>query len=82
MDRQSSSRIGNSLRVISWIYQNEGGIPAFYRGLSPNIIGNSTSWAFYFLSYGKVKQVMQTLRDNEQDVLGYSDYFIASGTAG
>ncbi|KAJ9242777.1 hypothetical protein DTO166G5_532 [Paecilomyces variotii] len=82
VDRQSSSRIGNSLRVISWIYQNEGGISAFYRGLSPNIIGNSTSWAFYFLSYGKVKQVMQTLRDNEQDVLGYSDYFIASGTAG
>lgn len=82
VDRQSSSRIGSSLRVISWIYRNEGGIAAFYRGLGPNLIGNSTSWALYFLSYSQIKQIMHAFHGGEKDTLGYSDYFIASGTAG
>lgn len=82
VDRSSSSRIGGSLRVIRDISRREGGIAAFYRGLSPNIIGNSTSWALYFLCYGKTKEVARTFRAHDGQDLTSSDYFTASGTAG
>lgn len=31
------------------IARNEGVILGFARGITPNLIGNSTSWALYFL---------------------------------
>jgi len=77
-----SSRIGGSLRVVREIYQNEGGIIAFYRGLTPNVIGNSTSWGLYFLFYSNIKDIMHGFRDPGRAHLTSSDYFIASGTAG
>lgn len=83
VDRSSSSRIGGSLRIICDISQHEGGITALYRGLSPNIIGNSTSWAIYFLCYGKSKDAVRTFRaPSDGHELTSSDYFLASGTAG
>ncbi|KAL4871969.1 hypothetical protein BDV12DRAFT_162778 [Aspergillus spectabilis] len=89
VDRISSSRVGGSLRVIRDISQNEGGLVAFYRGLTPNVIGNSSSWALYFLFYGDIKNMIVNWRlrestDGEQQrgLLTSSDYFIASGSAG
>lgn len=82
VDRSLSSRIGGSFRVIRDISRHEGGVAAFYRGLSPNIIGNSTSWALYFLCYGKAKEVARTFRAHDGQDLTSSDYFAASGTAG
>ncbi|KAL2002645.1 hypothetical protein VTN02DRAFT_6315 [Thermoascus thermophilus] len=77
-----SSRIGGSVRVVREIYQNEGGITAFYRGLTPNILGNSTSWGLYFLWYSNIKDMMRNFGNTGRDNLSFSDYFIASGTAG
>ncbi|KAL4737245.1 mitochondrial carrier domain-containing protein [Aspergillus similis] len=90
VDRTSSSRVGVSLRVIREIFHNEGGLIAFYRGLTPNLIGNSSSWALYFLFYDNVKDMLGSWRsrcnpDNWQqrrEPLNSSDYFIASGSAG
>ncbi|KAE8388867.1 hypothetical protein ETB97_012894 [Aspergillus alliaceus] len=82
VDRSSSSRVGGSLRVVRSIFQDEGGITAFYRGLTPNIIGNSTSWALYFLCYGNIKTAMRTWRSSREGELASSDYFLASGAAG
>ncbi|GLA49131.1 hypothetical protein AnigIFM63604_004755 [Aspergillus niger] len=83
VDRLSSSRVGGSVPVIREIFQNEGGIKAFYRGLTPNIVGNSTSWALYFLCYGNIKGVMRSWRSGSQDqALTSADYFLASGSAG
>ncbi|KAL4801725.1 mitochondrial carrier domain-containing protein [Aspergillus unguis] len=87
VDRTPSSRVGGSLRVVREIFHNEGGLAAFYRGLTPNIIGNSSSWALYFLFYSNVKDMIGTwrLRRNlygERQQLTSSDYFIASGAAG
>ncbi|PYH98917.1 mitochondrial carrier [Aspergillus ellipticus CBS 707.79] len=80
VDRLSSSRVGGSVSVVRRIFQNEGGLPAFYRGLAPNIIGNSTSWALYFLCYGNIKTAMRTWSDDR--TLTSVDYFLASGSAG
>ncbi|KAH8431228.1 putative mitochondrial folate carrier protein Flx1 [Aspergillus melleus] len=82
VDRSSSSRLGGSLRVIRGIFHHEGGITAFYRGLTPNVIGNSTSWALYFLCYGNIKDLLRTSRQSRDQELTSSDYFLASGTAG
>ncbi|KAL4899265.1 hypothetical protein BDW74DRAFT_117859 [Aspergillus multicolor] len=90
VDRTSSSRIGGSLRVVRQIFHKEGRLTAFYRGLTPNIIGNSSSWALYFLFYDNVKDILGTWRlrcnlDSEQQrrqLLTSFDYFIASGSAG
>ncbi|KAL3483567.1 mitochondrial carrier [Aspergillus germanicus] len=91
VDRTYSSRVGGSLRIIRQIFHDEGGLAAFYRGLTPNIIGNSTSWALYFLLYGDIKDAIGDWRlrrspqdgsQPQQQHLTSSDYFIASGTAG
>jgi solute carrier family 25 folate transporter 32 len=90
VDRTSSSRVGVSLRVIREIFHNEGGLIAFYRGLTPNLIGNSSSWALYFLFYDNVKEMLGSWRSRSnpngsqqrREPLESSDYFIASGSAG
>ncbi|BCS17956.1 putative mitochondrial folate carrier protein Flx1 [Aspergillus puulaauensis] len=92
VDRTPSSRVGGSLRVIREIFHNEGGLAAFYRGLMPNIIGNSSSWALYFLFYGNIKDTIRGWRlrrrqhggqqQQQRELLTSSDYFIASGSAG
>ncbi|GIJ89880.1 hypothetical protein Asppvi_008826 [Aspergillus pseudoviridinutans] len=82
VDRSSPSQLGGSLRVIRDIARREGGITAFYRGLTPNIIGNSTSWGLYFLCYGKTKDLMRRLRGSRVLELTSTDYFVASGLAG
>jgi hypothetical protein len=82
VDRSSSSRLGSSLRIIREISYHEGGFAAFYRGLAPNLVGNSTSWALYFLCYSSLKDAIRTYRQGNNHMLASSDYFIASGTAG
>ncbi|KAF9892191.1 hypothetical protein FE257_002597 [Aspergillus nanangensis] len=83
VDRSStSSRVGGSFRVVRNIFQNEGGVSAFYRGLTPNLVGNSSSWALYFLCYGNIKNTMRSFRSSSEGALTSSDYFIASGAAG
>ncbi|KAI9368012.1 mitochondrial carrier domain-containing protein [Aspergillus egyptiacus] len=89
VDRTSPSRVGSSLRIVRQILHNEGGFAAFYRGLTPNLIGNSSSWALYFLLYGDIKHMIGHSRLGGrpdgvqlQQQLTSSDYFIASGAAG
>ncbi|KAI2791582.1 hypothetical protein POX_c04444 [Penicillium oxalicum] len=67
------------MRAIS---ANEGGIRAFYRGLAPNLIGNSTSWALYFLFYASLKDMACSFRGQPAHLLKSSDYFLTSGAAG
>ncbi|KAJ5753841.1 uncharacterized protein N7511_007994 [Penicillium nucicola] len=82
VDRSTASRLGSSLRIIREISHHEGGLAAFYRGLAPNLIGNSTSWALYFLFYSRLKDVFQTYRQESNYMLASSDFFLASGSAG
>ncbi|OAX78827.1 hypothetical protein ACJ72_06860 [Emergomyces africanus] len=82
VDRYSSSRIGSSIRIARGIARNEGGLIAgFYRGLTPNLVGNSVSWALYFLWYGNIKNALRTFHGSKHG-LGSLDYFAASGVAG
>lgn len=67
--------------------RNKVVIQAFYRGLMPNMIGNSVSWALYFMWYGNIKDLVRTVRVKTQGEekgrrLGSMDYFLASGLSG
>jgi len=47
----AKSQWGHSFKVLRRIVRDEGSYAALYRGLMPNMIGNSVSWALYFLWY-------------------------------
>jgi len=47
----SNSQWGSSFRIMRQIVRDEGSYMALYRGLMPNMVGNSVSWALYFLWY-------------------------------
>ncbi|MCJ1395250.1 hypothetical protein MMC18_008134 [Xylographa bjoerkii] len=81
VDRASNARLGSSSRIVQRIFRDEGGFLALYRGLSPNLIGNSVSWALYFLWYDQIKHGLLAYHGIRQG-LSYYDYFLASGTAG
>ena len=81
VEREASSRIGNSLRIIRRIARDEGSLTAFYRGLTPNLIGNSASGAFYFVWYDRIKYGLGSYHGIGRG-LNYYDFFIASATAG
>ncbi|KAL8791441.1 MAG: hypothetical protein Q9213_000057 [Squamulea squamosa] len=81
VDRASSSQAGTSLRLVQGIFKNEGITRGFYRGLTPNLAGNSISWALYFLWYSRIKVALQTYHVTGNG-LSYYDFFLASGVAG
>lgn len=82
------------IRVREGLAKQSGAmVRAFYRGLMPNMIGNSVSWALYFMWYGNIKDLVRAARirsaaanGQEQDMgketLTSSDYFLASGISG
>ena len=101
IEQNERSRAGGSLRVMRRIAHEgmdvstngrvrvSGLVQNFYRGLMPNMIGNSVSWALYFLFYQNVKDLIRAgrSRTNPATKLGKQelrsgDYFVASGLAG
>lgn len=82
VDHTSSSQLGGSIRTAQNIIRsNEGAVKALYRGLTPNIVGNSVSWALYFVCYDKLKHGLQLFHGRSSS-LSYYDFFLASGAAG
>ncbi|CAK3935639.1 Mitochondrial folate transporter carrier [Lecanosticta acicola] len=61
-----------------------GMVRAFYRGLMPNMIGNSVSWGLYFMWYGNIKDLVRAARASStgDQQLRSTDYFLASGISG
>jgi len=80
VDQSAQGRWGDSWRIVQGIAKNEGSYRALYRGLMPNMIGNSVSWALYFLWYSNIKDFIVQSRGHP--ALTASDYFLASGASG
>lgn len=80
LNTSARSRPGDSLRIIRSVVQDEGGVRALYRGLWPNMLGNSLGWGLYFLFYGEVKAWI--VRGKEGGALGGGDFFGAAVVAG
>jgi solute carrier family 25 folate transporter 32 len=85
VDTSSHPLLNSSRSVLRDIWRNEGPtrIAALYRGLSPNLVGNSAGWALYFLWYQQAQDVIRRLRRYEPgQQLTSGDYLSASAASG
>ncbi|CAJ2508027.1 Uu.00g092130.m01.CDS01 [Anthostomella pinea] len=63
-------------------------IAALYRGLTPNLIGNASSWASFFFFKARAEQAILNLKgptgtgSSDAASLSPQDYFVASAVAG
>lgn len=57
-------------------------LAALYRGLTPNLLGNGTSWASFFFVKLRVERLLASTRGQQHKDLTPADYFVASGLAG
>lgn len=73
-------QLGDSYQILSNVVRDEGGVRALYRGLWPNLLGNSLGWGLYFLFYGNLKDALQRAKGREP--LGSKEFFAASIVAG
>ncbi|KAF2417248.1 solute carrier family 25 protein [Tothia fuscella] len=79
--KTSQAQWGNSFRILRQITRDEGSYAALYRGLMPNMVGNSISWALYFLWYRNLKDAIQVYRGPNSNLTSL-DYFASSGASG
>ena len=82
MNTKFASRPGDSLRILRSVIQDEGGLRALYRGLWPNMLGSSLGWGLYFLSYGKMKDMLRARHPEQGQYLSSVEVIGASGIAG
>lgn len=71
--------------MLRGIVQNEGPtrLSALYRGLTPNVVGNSLGWALYFLWYRQAQDIIRSVRGyGEETQLSSLDYLGASAASG
>ncbi|KAK9381788.1 mitochondrial carrier domain-containing protein [Kockiozyma suomiensis] len=80
LDNSSRSHMGGILHIVNDLRQSKHPLQEAYRGLIPNIVGNTASWAAYFFWYEKIKEKVQKV-SGRQD-LGFADYLVSSGLAG
>ncbi|BGO90790.1 hypothetical protein NBRC10512_002831 [Rhodotorula toruloides] len=57
----------------------QGGYGGLYRGLTPNLVGNASSWGFYFLWYTMIKARMD---GGEEKKLNAGQHLLASASSG
>ncbi|PVH85460.1 mitochondrial carrier protein-like protein [Cadophora sp. DSE1049] len=97
IQRNTSQTPINAFTILRSLLSNNHPIQSLYRGLTPNLIGNASSWAlfFYFKSLVETQLVAfhtrpsQPLSDSghnvppaSRSVLTPFDYFLASGISG
>ncbi|ORY91498.1 mitochondrial carrier domain-containing protein [Leucosporidium creatinivorum] len=72
--------IWSSLREI---VLHEGGVKGLYRGITPNLVGNASSWGLYFLWYTMLKTRAQELNGvAEGGKLSAGQHLLASAESG
>ncbi|KAF2654253.1 mitochondrial folate carrier protein-like protein Flx1 [Lophiostoma macrostomum CBS 122681] len=81
LNTQTASRPGDSFRIFRNVVRDEGGVRALYRGLWPNMLGNSLGWGLYFLFYRNMKDLLQARRGHGEH-LSSAEFFSASIVAG
>jgi solute carrier family 25 (mitochondrial folate transporter), member 32 len=74
-----------SLRILHTLLTAEGPSPlrSLYRGLTPNLVGNSLGWSLYFLWYSQAQDAVRQLRHYPKNTqLSSLDYLAASLASG
>ncbi|KAM0813572.1 putative Mitochondrial carrier domain-containing protein [Seiridium cardinale] len=82
---RSSAPTSASLTTISLmrtLVQTPQPLRALYRGLTPNLLGNASSWASFFFFKTRVERAILGLKEFPNAELTTTDYFAASALAG
>ncbi|KEF61601.1 uncharacterized protein A1O9_03169 [Exophiala aquamarina CBS 119918] len=85
VDTTSHPLLNSSRSVLRDIWRNEGPtrVSALYRGLTPNLVGNSAGWGLYFLWYRQAQDLIRNVRNYELGrQLTAFDYLCASSLSG
>ncbi|KAI0120188.1 mitochondrial folate carrier protein [Nemania sp. FL0031] len=75
-----------TISVLRSLTRTPHPLAALYRGLTPNLLGNASSWASFFFFKARAENAMLAIKsrspsDNRATLMP-QDYFIASGLAG
>ncbi|KAL5615626.1 hypothetical protein BROUX41_005664 [Berkeleyomyces rouxiae] len=77
-----------TLDVLRSLVTHDTPLYAFYRGLTPNLVGNAAGWASFFFFKAKAEQLLISFRANGPQThknssnLAPHEYFLASAMAG
>jgi len=72
----------NSLTILRSLLSQPRPLATLYRGLTPNLFGNSTSWALFFYFKSLLETPLAAHRSRHSSHLHPSDYFLTSLSAG
>ncbi|KAJ2987309.1 hypothetical protein NUW58_g4579 [Xylaria curta] len=82
----ATSQTLTTLSVIRTLTRTPHPVAALYRGLTPNLLGNASSWASFFFFKARAENAILAVKGRspggEAVALTPQDYFIASGVAG
>ncbi|KAI0898033.1 mitochondrial carrier [Annulohypoxylon nitens] len=75
-----------TLSLIRTLTRTPHPVASLYRGLTPNLLGNASSWASFFYFKAWAERVLLSLKplpaNGSHPSLSPQDYFLASGSAG
>ncbi|KHO01538.1 Mitochondrial carrier domain protein [Metarhizium album ARSEF 1941] len=69
-----------TVAILRSLTSNSQPMLSLYRGLTPNLVGNATSWAFFFFFKSRFERAIAY--SNSRSRPSAADYFLASGLAG
>ncbi|KAH9910092.1 mitochondrial carrier domain-containing protein [Xylariomycetidae sp. FL2044] len=81
---QSSAANTNTLNTFSLLgkmFKNNRPVVAMYRGITPNLIGNASSWAVFFYCKKRTEHALSRFKGTAKP-LSPQDYFVSSTVAG
>ncbi|KAI0914015.1 mitochondrial folate carrier protein [Ustulina deusta] len=82
----SASQTLTTISVLRRLTRTPHPVAALYRGLTPNLLGNASSWASFFFfkarAEGAILAIKGRSRGGDVAALTPQDYFVASGVAG
>ncbi|KAI2623357.1 mitochondrial carrier [Hypoxylon sp. NC1633] len=78
----TSQQLPTTMSLIRTLTQTPHPVASLYRGLTPNLLGNASSWAFFFFFKARAERAILTLKPLPDASLTPQDYFVASGVAG
>ncbi|KAI2641893.1 mitochondrial carrier [Hypomontagnella submonticulosa] len=79
---RSSHQPLTTVSLIRTLTQTPHPVASLYRGLTPNLLGNASSWASFFFFKARAEQAIRSLKSPSHASLTPQDYFAASGIAG
>ncbi|KAI0122864.1 mitochondrial carrier domain-containing protein [Xylariales sp. AK1849] len=71
-----------TISLIRTLTQTPHPVRALYRGLTPNLLGNASSWASFFFFKTRAEHLILSLKESPDAPLTTTNYFSASALAG